>query len=1081
MTLPRFFSVGSAVCVKDQDRIPLLKRNRLPLFLLLFSSWTVATFAQSDRVVITNAPGYSISWDGNNGGFSDPEAGASAPDNIALASAGAVAFGSSAFLPGGIHDFPNVIDGFYGNSSSWISDFRVPDTNAFIGVAFGKAVAVSSVAWSRDNGDDTERTPPAAFTDRAIGSYILQFTAVTTPGVETLETGDANTGWATIGGIQYKSGNDNVSFSAYLRHRYDVSAGGKPISATAIRIKVSDGGTDIDEIEVNPPADPTPPITSFILISSNTGYAIDWNGNEGKFYDTNSPALAPKNRALASSGTIAFGSSEFGQGVHFITNVIDGKYGNTHSWISDFTKPDTNAYVGLNFGDTVPIKTIAWSRDNGDDTDCCGGKLQDRAIGVYTLQVTQVATPGVNTSETGDPATGWVTIGTVNYKAAGIPFTPSLRHSFAVSRGGAPINATGLRIKVSDGNMDLDEIEVNPNAALEAISTGLIVITPQVPFSLKWDGNDGEFSSVSAGASAPQNDALAANGSTAFGSGQYFPNGGIHDIDNVIDGLYGNSHSWIMGPNEIDPNIDPAAGTFIGVKFSKKIAIKSIAFGRDNMNQIPDRWQGIYTLQSTTVSDPGVATTETGDPATGWTTLGTIEYTGQAPPDFNPWLRHRYDVASADGSAIQATAIRIKVSSDATDIDEIEVNPSSVPPPPVIITSSGAYLIGWDGNDGLFNDTNAPAKAPSNAALASQGTTAFGSSQYGHGVHLISNVNDGLYGNSHSWIPDFTAAPADPNPFIGLTFGKSIQLRTIAWSRDNGDNAEKVPPGPYTDRALGVYTVQVTAVSNPSNSTLETGNPDTGWATVGTINYKTDTTGFRSYYRHRFEVSSGGNPIAATGIRIKVPSIQTDIDELEVNPQENLTVKNTGGYSISWDGNDGEFANPAAGAAPPDNAALATKGTVAFGSSELDFGGIHLISHINDGLYGNKNSWISDRGVGGGSDTNLFVGLSFGSSITLSNVAWGRDNGDDTERTPAGAFTDRAVGSYTFQITSSANPGVDTAETENSTTGWATVGTIQYRGSDGAFHSWLRHRFEIASTNNSPISATGIRIKVSDG
>ncbi|MDB6041084.1 MAG: hypothetical protein JWM99_4925, partial [Verrucomicrobiales bacterium] len=42
-------------------------------------------------------------------------------------------------------------------------------------------------------------------------------------------------------------------------------------------------------------------------------------------------------------------------------------------------------------------------------------------------------------------------------------------------------------------------------------------------------------------------------------------------------------------------------------------------------------------------------------------------------------------------------------------------------------------------------------------------------------------------------------------------------------------------------------------------------------------------------------------------------------------------------------------------------------------------------------------------------------------------------------------------------------------------------GTIQYRGSDGAFHSWLRHRFEIASTNNSPISATGIRIKVSDG
>jgi len=74
--------------------------------------------AQSDRVVIISTPGYSITWDGNNGGFSSPEPGASAPENLALASKGATAFGSTAYLPGGIHDFPNLIDGFYGNSSS---------------------------------------------------------------------------------------------------------------------------------------------------------------------------------------------------------------------------------------------------------------------------------------------------------------------------------------------------------------------------------------------------------------------------------------------------------------------------------------------------------------------------------------------------------------------------------------------------------------------------------------------------------------------------------------------------------------------------------------------------------------------------------------------------------------------------------------------------------------------------------------------------------------------------------------------------------------------------------------------------
>jgi hypothetical protein len=114
-------------------------------------------------------------------------------------------------------------------------------------------------------------------------------------------------------------------------------------------------------------------------------------------------------------------------------------------------------------------------------------------------------------------------------------FTPYLRHVYTVAQGDAPITATGLRIKVSDGTIDIDEIEVNPNSALQALADGLIVLTPEPAYSLKWDGNDGEFFSPSVGARAPLNDALAGNGSTAFGSGQLFANGGIHDIDNVID------------------------------------------------------------------------------------------------------------------------------------------------------------------------------------------------------------------------------------------------------------------------------------------------------------------------------------------------------------------------------------------------------------------------------------------------------------------------------------------------------------------------------------------------------------------
>ena len=177
--------------------------------------------------------------------------------------------------------------------------------------------------------------------------------------------------------------------------------------------------------------------------------------------------------------------------------------------------------------------------------------MKDRALGTYTLQVTQAANAGKDTPETGDPTTGWVTVGSLTYLAAGPAFTPYLRHLYSVARGGAPINATGLRIKVSDGNMDIDEIEVNTNSALEALADGLIVITPQPGFSLNWDGNDGDFFSPNPGASAPINDALAANGSTAFGSGQYFPNGGIHDIDNVIDGVRRRSAMPYLGQSAV--------------------------------------------------------------------------------------------------------------------------------------------------------------------------------------------------------------------------------------------------------------------------------------------------------------------------------------------------------------------------------------------------------------------------------------------------------------------------------------------------------------------------------------------------
>jgi len=200
-------------------------------------------------------------------------------------------------------------------------------------------------------------------------------------------------------------------------------------------------------------------------------------------------------------------------------------------------------------------------------------------------------------------------------------------------------------------------------------------ITSQPGYTITWNGNDGDYS----GLPVPNNAAMASNGSQAFGSGQLIADGEAQDIDNVIDGAYGNASSWISGTNQVPSPLDTAAGTFIGVRFANAIAIGSIAWGRENNETTqaggyPDRWQGVYTLQVTTKANPDAGTTATGNAATGWVTIGTVT-TGEAQKSatFRPWMRHLYNVAHG-GNPIQATGLRIKVSWAAIDIDEIEVN-----------------------------------------------------------------------------------------------------------------------------------------------------------------------------------------------------------------------------------------------------------------------------------------------------------------------------------------------------------------------------------------------------------------------
>lgn len=682
--------------------------TRAALIALLLSG--AASHADGTRVVITASPGFTITWDGNNGGFSSPDVGAGPADNIALATQGTVAFTSSDLGPEiGIpfHIAANLNDGLYGNINSWIAG-KAPDPYAAL--RFADSVNISSIAWGRDNGLTAGDSCSGTCMDRAVGTYTLQYTTVFAPDETTLETDEPTTGWATLGTVQYLPGTEDANFTSYLRHRFDVAEGGNPIAATGIRIKTSiggiAGGLDIDEIEVNPIPDPVPPISHFIEITPVPGFSITWDRNEGNFSSPNNPAPAPANDASTSKGATAFTSTDLGPTInvpfHRALNLNDGLYGNANSWIPDFVTGDNAPFAGISFGRELLLRNIAWGRDNGNDSDCCGGTLTDRALGLYVLQITTVPNPGAKT-----PDTDWVTVGAIDYKVSDpINFRSHLRHRFDLAQGGNPIPATGVRIKVPNSSADIDEIEVNSNLAIEQ---NALRITNALGMSITWDGNEGQFYNPEVGAAPPDNRALASAGTTPFSSTDLGPllNLAFHRAVNLNDGLYGNANSWISA-NGVGGKSDP--DPFAGLNFGELITLTNIAWGRDNGNvagdccggTLTDRSLDTYRLQFTTLLEADATTPDTGDAATGWQDIGTVTYAAAIPQYLAPSLRHRFEI-SQSGSPLKAAAIRIKVGNGNTDIDEIEVNTATTETlPQITLLKSGPdAIVSWTGGGAL--------------------------------------------------------------------------------------------------------------------------------------------------------------------------------------------------------------------------------------------------------------------------------------------------------------------------------------------------------------------------------------------
>ncbi len=434
--------------------------------------------------------------------------------------------------------------------------------------------------------------------------------------------------------------------------------------------------------------------------------------------------------------------------------------------------------------------------------------------------------------------------------------------------------------------------------------------------------------------------------------------------------------------------IGDSPNSFIGINLgAAPLRIGSVAWGRDNTATFGDRSGGTYTLEYTTEPNPTASTVA-------WTPVGSVTYifNGNPGSPLSMSLRHAWSFPAVDATGIRLTVPGSSFG-DGGCVDELEV--SGVRTAPLRLTEVGGTML-----------------RPANLAL---GKAAFGKDEILGGsllIHKIPNINDGIYGNNNSWIGDTAAS------FVGVNLGAPTRIGRVAFGRDN--------TATFSDRCQGNYLLQYTTVASPSAAT-----PDASWVTIGPVFYDPATP--TPSYRHEYAFT----PVTATGVRLIVPGLDLGsfvcIDELELYGDE-LALTATGGTM------------------DPCNLAL---GKTAFGRDELRYEPpatpgtfIHVIEDINDGIYGNNNSWI-------GASLNSFVGVAFGGTHSINRFAFGRDN--------TGTYADRSAGRYLLQYTTDPTPSAATPDAA-----WVNIGLVYHEGASPA--NALRHEYSFP-----PVTATGIR------
>ena len=230
-------------------------------------------------------------------------------------------------------------------------------------------------------------------------------------------------------------------------------------------------------------------------------------------------------------------------------------------------------------------------------------------------------------------------------------------------------------------------------------------------------------------------------------------------------------------------------------------------------------------------------------------------------------------VTSASGPVGDAGIVNVMGLSAASLVQGVNVLAVEVHQVTSATTSTGIVLSG--GGLTLVEEGPAGGSVPTNLARAPGAAPFVIDSLSGFPIHNFVGLTDGNYGNNNSWIGN-SGSPG----YAGVNLGGLRTINGVAFGRDN--------TGVFADRTFGTYTLQYTRVASPGTATTFTGNADTGWATIGTLNYQNAGSGLFSNpsRRHRFTFA----PVDATGVRLLVPGTGlgsgTCIDELEINPPD---------------------------------------------------------------------------------------------------------------------------------------------------------------------------------------------------